>query len=139
MTDQPQPPFGTAAWRDLTVENADDLRDFYTAVAGWTAIPVSMGDYDDYDMRDQSGRSVAGICHAKGSNAKMPPQWLVYVMVEDTKLAAQTALEKGGQILDGPRDMGGGRMCVVKDPAGAVIALFEPQMENSDEMAPLSD
>jgi len=33
----------------------------------------------------------------------------------------------GGEILVGPKGMGGhGRYCVIKDPAGAISALFEP-------------
>ena len=33
----PRPPVGTIGWTDLTVPDADGLRDFYSAVVGWGA------------------------------------------------------------------------------------------------------
>lgn len=124
-TPAPKPPLGTIAWRDLTVPDAARIRDFYSAVVGWHHEPQSMGDYDDYCMqRPDNGETVAGICHARGSNAKLPPQWLIYITVEDADASAEKAEANGGSIIDGPRDMGGGRFCVIKDPAGAVCALF---------------
>ena len=37
MSDAPKPAVGTIGWKDLTVENAERVRDFYMGVAGWTA------------------------------------------------------------------------------------------------------
>jgi len=37
----PQP--GTVRWVDRTVENAVEIRDFYSAVAGWRPEPVPTG------------------------------------------------------------------------------------------------
>ncbi len=62
-------------WLDLTVEDADALRDYYAAVCGWTVEPVSMGDYDDYTVKDASSAAVGGICHARGPNTGIPPGW----------------------------------------------------------------
>lgn len=64
---------GSVLWRDLTVENAEQIRDFYQQVVGWQAQGEDMGGYE----------------------------------------------------LDGPREMGNGRFCVIGDPAGAVCALFQ--------------
>jgi predicted enzyme related to lactoylglutathione lyase len=70
---------------------------------------------------------VAGICHARGSNADLPAQWLATITVEDVDRNAARCAELGGEILAGPRDMGSqGRFCVIRDPAGAVAALFSP-------------
>jgi uncharacterized protein len=55
-------PARTITWRTSRPENAEQLRDFYEAVAGWTPEPVSMGGYSDYAMND--GDAAAGICHA---------------------------------------------------------------------------
>lgn len=41
---------GTIEWRDLSVNDADGVSDFYTQVVGWQKQSVSMGDYDDYSM-----------------------------------------------------------------------------------------
>ena len=75
---------GAIGWVDLTVPNAPALRDFYSAVVGWTPQDVKMGDYADYTMRASgTGEAVAGVCHAKGNNVGLPTQWLVYVSVPD--------------------------------------------------------
>jgi len=65
MTEKPE--IGDVTWRDLTVPDAEGLRDFYADVVGWTHEPLSMGDYDDFCMNTPgSGKTVAGICHAWG-------------------------------------------------------------------------
>jgi hypothetical protein len=49
----------------------------------------------------------------------------VYFVVADVEAAAAAARAQGGEVLAGPRALGGGRMCVVRDPAGAVCALYQ--------------
>lgn len=126
MTEKKKPVPGTIAWRDLTVDNADEVRDFYKSVVGWQSEPVSMGDYNDYSMKpSENDPPAAGICHARGVNAGLPPQWLIYIVVEDVDKSAVECERLGGQILSGPKDMGpNARYCVIKDPAGAVAALY---------------
>jgi hypothetical protein len=74
---------GQVSWNDLTVADAEPVREFYEAVVGWKSSAVTMGDYSDYSMMDSAGNVVAGVCHAKGENANLPPAWLMYVTVED--------------------------------------------------------
>lgn len=127
MTDAPRPPqHGTFSWFDLTVADAEGLRDFYAAVVGWRSQGLSMGDYDDYVMTDASGKAVAGICHARGPNAELPPVWLAYVTVPDLAESLHQVRSHGGQVLFGPKDVGTyGKMAVIRDPAGACLALMQ--------------
>ena len=127
MSDKTQPTSRTGAieWHDLTVENAAAIRDFYCSVVGWEAGAVSMGDYDDFNIKlPDNGETVAGICHARGSNANLPPQWLIYVRVNSVIDSAERCQQLGGSVLDGPRPMGGSQFCVIRDPEGAVLALL---------------
>jgi len=110
---------------DLTVPSAERVRDFYKCVVGWTASDVAMQGYSDYCMHPPGGDPVAGICHTRGINANIPPAWLIYITVADLDASIARVKELGGAVLDGPREMGG-RMCVIRDPAGAVCALFQP-------------
>jgi predicted enzyme related to lactoylglutathione lyase len=115
-------------WTDLTVEDAEAVRDFYREVVGWSPSPVSMGAYSDFNMSPPgSGKPAAGICHARGANAHLPAQWLVYVRVESVSESARRAVERRGEVVDGPRSMGRESFCVIRDPAGAVLALVGPQ------------
>lgn len=124
MTEQPK--VGTVTWWDLTVPRAKEIRDFYEKVVGWKSEEADMGEYVDFTMIPPAGvQGVAGICHARGTNAGLPAQWLMYVVVADVEASAQACVESGGEVVDGPRSLGQGRFCVIKDPSGAVCALYE--------------
>lgn len=117
---------GDIGWHDLTVPNAVDIRNFYEKVVGWKWSGVNMGGYEDFTMLPLGSEdAVAGICHARGPNAEIPPQWLMYIVVDDVDAGAASCVELGGKILVAPRSLSGGRFCVIKDPAGAVCALYQ--------------
>ena len=118
--------YGTIGWIDLTAPNADGLKDFYAQVAGWTPEPVSMGDYNDYNMTSD-GVARAGVCHKKGLNSEIPTQWMIYINVPDLNASCAACTANGGELMGEIREAGSmGRFCIIKDPAGAVCALFEP-------------
>lgn len=127
MSEKKKPEIGSIAWTDLTVENAETVRDFYSEVVGWKPSPVSMGDYSDFNMNaPESENPAAGICHARGSNADLPAQWMIYIIVPDIEKSTSRRQELGGKLLTPIKNMGGqGRYCVIQDPAGAVAALYE--------------
>ena len=89
--------------------------------------PVSMGDYSDFSMVPPgSEEPVAGICHARGVNADLPPVWLIYIVVENLEASLAACTERRRRVLVGPKGMGpGSAYAVIKDPAGAVSALYQ--------------
>ena len=121
---------GKIGWIDISVDDASGLRDFYTKVVGWKPEPVSMGEYNDFNMTmPGNGEPAAGICHARGSNATLPTAWLIYIVVADASESAKICVANGGKILVEPRSMDGGSFCVIEDPSGAVAALYQPPQE----------
>jgi hypothetical protein len=128
MQDHSPPRVGSIMWADLTVEDAPRVRDFYKDVVGWTATDVDMGGYHDYCMNQPAdAKTVAGVCHARGGNAGLPPQWLVYITVQDLEASIERCVAHGGSVIAPARDYGGaGRYAVLRDPAGAAFAVFEP-------------
>ena len=127
MTAEPNTEPGSIAWFDLTVPDAPAIRDFYAAVVGWRPEPVDMGGYQDFAMTAPgSGTPVAGVCHSRGVNANLPPQWLMYIVVEDLDASVQRCTELGGSVIAGPRGSSSdGHYCVIQDPCGAVVALVK--------------
>jgi len=122
-----RPVVGAIGWLDLTVPNADGLRDFYAKVVGWKPEPVTMGGYSDYHMLlPAQGTPVAGVCHARGVNAHLPPQWICYFVVDDLDASVRELTARGGTLIGDVRSMGEARYVAFRDPAGAVAALYEP-------------
>ncbi|HAG73143.1 MAG TPA: glyoxalase [Gammaproteobacteria bacterium] len=122
---KPQSNLGKIEWLDLTVDNATRVKDFYAKVVGWSTEDVSMGSYDDFNMNlPGTNTTVAGVCHARGSNANLPAQWLVYVRVANVAESATACEARGGKVIEGPRRMGSSNFVVIEDPAGAVMALI---------------
>ena len=113
---------GKVTWVDLTVEDAPAIRDFYQQVIGWSPSPLQMsGGYDDYNMIPPGGtEAAAGVCHARGNNAKLPPRWLVYVGVKDLA-ASVAAVER----LGGRATMHSKNYWLIEDPAGAAMMIYQ--------------
>lgn len=126
-----KPAVGAISWVDLTVPDATSLSAYYREVVGWqtSEIPMSGGSYADYCMHPggTDASPVAGVCHARGMNADLPPVWLLYVTEADLDASLKRSAELGGSLITGPRSLGSfGRMAVIRDPAGAMIALCGP-------------
>jgi hypothetical protein len=125
MSDDAMAP-GSIAWHDLTVPNAAALLGFYGAVVGWTATEVDMGGYADFCVnRPGDGTTVAGICNARGPNADIPPVWMIYVIVPDLDASLAACVARGGSVVKGPFEVGEARAAVIRDPAGAVLGLYQ--------------
>lgn len=118
---------GKIGWIDISVDDAEGLKDFYAKVTGWKPEAADMGEYADFTMTmPGDGTPVAGICHARGGNAGLPRQWLIYIIVADADASAAACIDAGGKVLVGPKDMGDARLAVIEDPSGAVAALYQP-------------
>ncbi|MEM6513228.1 MAG: VOC family protein [Pseudomonadota bacterium] len=117
---------GKAGWIDMTVVNAEQMRDFYAEVVGFDVEATDMGGYEDFTMKmPASGDPVAGICHARGDNADVPRGWVVYFVVADLDKSLASCEALGGERITDIREYGGGRYCLVRDPSGTTSALFQ--------------
>jgi uncharacterized protein len=131
MPEPAPPPIGSIGWVDLTVPDADSLRGFYSEVVGWTVEPLSMGDYSDYVMKSaETGAGVAGICHRRGPNRAIPPVWLMYIVVAELDASLERCRALGGVVLVPPKEGGGARYAVIRDPAGVVSALYQSEISD---------
>lgn len=84
-----------------------------------------MREYSDFNIVAADRSPAAGVCHARGSNADLLPVWLSYVVVTDLEWSLEAASRLGGEVVSGPRGPAGGRVAVVRDQAGATLALWE--------------
>jgi predicted enzyme related to lactoylglutathione lyase len=121
-------PVGRINWLDVTVPDASATCDFYRRVIGWSGEVVEMheGDarYVDYKMLGEDGTALAGIRHARGVNAGLPPVWMIYLLVDNLAESLRRVEEEGGNIIQTMRgDDGKHRNAVVQDPVGAYFGL----------------
>lgn len=114
---------GTPSWVDLATSDADAAEAFYTALFGWTADDQGEGA-GGYRMLRKDGRDVAAL-YAAGPD-QGPPRWNTYVTVDDVDDATARVEPAGGAVIAPPFEvLDVGRMAVVADPAGAVMALWQ--------------
>ncbi|CAN5551144.1 hypothetical protein BH23BAC4_BH23BAC4_10640 [soil metagenome] len=119
---------GRIGWVDLTVSDASATREFYRQVVGWSVEDVEMTDGDDrfadYNMLGEDGNPSAGVCHARGGNAWLPPVWMIYLPVGDLAESLRRVEDEGGEVLKVQHGKDGvPSYAAVKDPVGACFAL----------------
>jgi len=128
---------GRFCWVDLGTTDTADAKRFYTALFGWTTEDRPMGDGSYYTMLFSGGRSVAALYRQDAQQQAMgiPPHWLSYIAVESADRSAGLVGTLGGTVLMEPFDvLDVGRMAMIQDPTGAVVALWEPRTHQGAEV-----
>jgi uncharacterized protein len=121
---------GTFSWTDLSTPDPAAAAAFYGALLGWEGEEVPAGPEATYWMMRVGGRDVAGMSAMREEQlaAGAPPAWLSYVTVRDADATAGRATELGGALMLPPFDvLDAGRMALVRDPQGAIFALWQPR------------
>ena len=89
-----------------------------------------MGPDAYYTMFSLEGQHVgaAYTLQAEQRAQGVPPNWMIYVAVENADESARHAAELGGNIYAQPFDVAEhGRMAVLSDPSGATFSLWQPK------------
>ena len=119
---------GTFCWTELMTGNVAAAKKFYTELVGWKAIDEDIGGLT-YTMLFPPGseQPVGGMMQMDGPEWEgVPPHWMPYALVDDVDERAQRCTQLGGQIKVPPTNIPNiGRFCVIEDPTGAEIALFQ--------------
>lgn len=117
---------GTPSWVDLATTDADGALGFYCTLFGWTAEDVGGEAGGHYTMLRKNGKDVAAL-YASVADQSIS-RWNTYITVADCDAAARRVEFAGGTVFAAPFDVSGsGRMTVVQDPTGALLALWEPR------------
>ena len=126
MTDKPST--GVFCWTELMTRDVAKAKQFYGDLIGWKMTDQQMGDFT-YTMLTPPGSKepVGGMMQMDGPQWEgIPPHWMPYIMVENVDDSAKRVTELGGKLNLPPTDIPKiGRFCVIEDPTGAVIALYQ--------------
>ena len=115
---------GAFSWFELMTSDVAGAKNFYSKLFGWTAEDMPMGDMN-YTVVKVGEEGLGGIMTIPSQAERTPPNWGVYVTVNDVDATAAKVEELGGKILVPPTDIPTvGRFCVLQDPQGAVISAI---------------
>ena len=107
----------------------DGAKAFYSALLGWEADDIPVGEDMVYSMMKLGGKDVAAISAQPQAQreAGVPPVWNSYVSVESADAAAEKAGQLGATVHAPPFDVfDSGRMAVIQDPQGAFFEVWQP-------------
>ena len=121
---------GTFCWFELATRDQQAAKKFYQSIFGWAVDDQPMGPGETYSIFRINGKDVAAgyTMRAEQRSQGMPPNWMIYVLVESADRAAASAAQLGGRVVAPPFDvMEAGRMSVISDPTGAHLCVWEPK------------
>jgi hypothetical protein len=127
---QDQPPdltiTGTVGWHELFAADGEKAFTFYSELFGWQRAGAEVDPTGTYQLFSAAGQMIGGMFTKP---AMVPvPFWLFYFNTSDVDAAAERVRASGGQVLEGPIEMTGGRRVVrCTDPQGAMFALTGTQ------------
>jgi len=119
---------GAPCWTDLSTNEPARAKNFYSTLFGWTYQDNDMGGGNYYSMARLEGRDAAAIYGQGEAEVEqgVAPRWSTYINVDDVDAAAAKVVPAGGTLMMQPFDvMGMGRMALMFDPTGAVVALWQ--------------
>jgi predicted enzyme related to lactoylglutathione lyase len=120
-------------WIELATSDQAGAKKFYSSLFGWTADDSPMGPGQFYTMFRLNGKDIGGGYTLMPDQVAMhvPPNWLVYVAVENADAAVAKAKQLGANVFAGPMDvMEHGRMAILQDPTGAVFAIWQAKQHS---------
>jgi predicted enzyme related to lactoylglutathione lyase len=122
---------GKIVWHDLLTNDPAASKHFYGELFGWefesVGSFVGMSSNTAYTLIRHNGRLIGGMIDTNALNNRSDiSQWVIVMSVEDVDAAAESFVDNGGSILTPPTDLQRrGRIAVVQDPAGALLALLQ--------------
>jgi predicted enzyme related to lactoylglutathione lyase len=116
---------GALCWNELAAADLDAAPDFYSKLLGWRAEPFEGGPMRYLTIKN--GDATNGGMREK--QPEEPTYWLVYFAVEDADAGVERVEDLGGGAIAGPFEMAMGKIAVVRDPQGAVFALYSGELE----------
>lgn len=124
-------PRGRFCWYELMTTDPRTAEEFYAAVAGW-GTEEWQGSDPPYTLWKNGPTALGGLMELpeEAAAAGVPPHWIAYVSTPDFDASLQEARATGAELVWGPRSLPGvGRFAGVRDPQGAMFALYEPAGE----------
>jgi len=117
------PHHGKFVWHDLLTEDVDAVKRFYGELLGWS---YRKTEAPNYTLILHHGRPIGGIVDMAAVDPdKNESQWVSLLSVASVEEAVAKTRSAGGEVHVEPVELPGrGRLAVVSDPQGAVVAFL---------------
>jgi uncharacterized protein len=124
-------PIGSFCWLELATTDQNAAKKFYSNLFGWTSADMPMGPGAVYTLFKIGNRDAGTAAYTLRAEQKgTPPNWAIYIAVENVDVTAKRAAELGGKLCLEPFDVFDmGRMAVVQDPTGATFCLWQAKQK----------
>jgi predicted enzyme related to lactoylglutathione lyase len=122
---------GKIIWHDLLTHDVKGSQKFYGSLFGWEFESIGsesgFGSDSVYTLIRHDGRLIGGMIDTVALNGKDDiSQWVVVMSVDDVDAAAARFAADGGEVITPPSDLQRrGRLAVVRDAEGALLALLQ--------------
>jgi predicted enzyme related to lactoylglutathione lyase len=118
---------GALCWSELTTRDTKGAESFYTKLFGWTAkhsAPSAGMEYTEFSIQGQP--SIGMMDMPAQMPRSVPSYWMPYFQVVDCEGSVAKAKQLGAGVMVEPRDIPGtGRFSILRDPQGAMFAVFK--------------
>jgi hypothetical protein len=115
---------GALIWNELQTNDPGSAETFYREVFGWGTETTDMpsGTYTSFLV---GGRGVAGMMEIQPEWGPVPPNWSIYLGVDDVDASLAKATAMGGAAQMEPMDVPNvGRFVLLSDPQGAMFYIM---------------
>src|SRR5262245_8319526 len=130
---------GSFCWFELATTDQQAAKQFYEQLFGWTSNDMPMGPTEFYTLFMLNGETAAAgyTMRAEQQNAGIPPNWALYIAVENADASAARAAQLGGTVLAPAFDVTDlGRMAVIQDPFGATFCVWQAKANQGTTTPP---
>ena len=119
---------GVVCWSELVVRDIARAQKFYADTLGWRFEAMPAPDMIYWIIMSADAR-VGGMFEMTGPQFDgVPEHWLTYIAVDDIDARLKKAVGAGAKICKDAFDIPGvGRMAVLAEPGGAVVAWMTPK------------
>jgi len=116
--------FNSLCWSELLTNDTERAKDFYTQLFSWkTKVEGGARPYTEWINGDEP---VAGMLQIQPDMGPIPPNWGIYISVDDCWAKVAKAKLLGARIYTPPTEISNvGRFAVLADPQGAVFSIIE--------------
>lgn len=131
---------GKFVWYDLLTDKVSEVERFYGDLFGWE-FEGGYGESGDFTLITLNGVPIGGIAFVDTLPGGVSrARWVPSLSVPDVDAAVKASLAAGGVVYFEPEDLGQrGRIAVVADPQGAVLAFVRSVHGDPDDVETPND